>query len=415
MNTRSVGRPLVLAVAGVSFGWGSAGKIDSVLRALRALCPVPPRVVGLSTDLGRPLLAGSGIDRWYEVKGTDTARIAEIVRAEGIRAGLCVLDGPTAKSLETAGVPAVFLDSLPFLWSEGDLAWLPLEAAAYCAQRSPRMGEESRAVVESAKRLRWVDAVVPPIGPAERTADGPSQAAAVRTAEREGTRTPGRPRKALVSLGWMQAPGLPEWRTYPRAVIPAVLRALADCEAAAVRVAGNLTPDMIDELAAQVPEGLAVEFGPLVHDDFVATMDRSDLLLTSPGLTTLLEASTYGVPTVTLPPQNVSQIFNARFHQEATGSDTRLAWPVHVFDEEAVIEARRQGEAAAHAVVHGGMAQASRLLAPLQDELRSRVVIAVRRAGGADVDWRGLATAMGKEGAAQVAEEILAAVGPSGE
>ncbi|WP_179851237.1 hydroxymethylcytosylglucuronate/cytosylglucuronate synthase [Streptomyces sp. TLI_55] len=403
-------RPLVLAVAGVSFGWGSAGKIDSVVRALRGLCRVPPRVVGLSTDLGRPLLAGSGIDRWYEVKGTDTARIAEIVRAEGIRAGLCVLDGPTAKSLEAAGVPAVFLDSLPFLWSEGDLTWLPLEAAAYCAQRSPRMGEESRVVVESAKRLRWVDAVVPPIGPARRTADGPSEAR-----ERQGVRIPGRPREALVSLGGMQAPGLPEWRTYPRAVIPAVLRALADCEAGAVRVAGNLTPDLIHELAAQVPEGLAVEFGPLVHDDFVAAMDRCDLLLTSPGLTTLLEASTYGVPTVTLPPQNVSQIFNARFHQEATGSDTRLAWPVDVFDEEAVIAARRQGEAAAHGVVHGGMAQASRLLAPLQDELRARVVVAVRRAGQADVDWRGLATAMGTEGAAQVAEEILAAVGQSGE
>ncbi|MFF5494282.1 hypothetical protein [Streptomyces aquilus] len=116
MHTHSVSQPLVLAVAGVSFGWGSAGKIDSVLRALRGLSGVPPRVVGLSTDLGRPLLAGSGIDRWYEVKGTDTARIVEIVRAEGIRAGLCVLDGPTAKSLEAAGVPAVFLDSLPFLW-----------------------------------------------------------------------------------------------------------------------------------------------------------------------------------------------------------------------------------------------------------------------------------------------------------
>jgi len=413
MNTHSVDRPLVLAVAGVSFGWGSAGKLDSVLRALRGRCVVPPRVVGLSTDLGRPLLAGSGIDRWYEVKGTDTARIAEIVHAEGIRAGLCVLDGPTAKSLEAAGVPAVFLDSLPFLWSEGDLAWLPLEAAAYCAQRSPRMGEESRAVVESAKRLRWVDAVVPPIGPARRTVDGPPEAA-VRTGERDSPRTPGRPRQALVSLGGMQAPGLPEWRTYPRAVIPAVLRALADCEAGAVRVAGNLTPDLIDELAAHVPEGLTVEFGPLGHDDFVAAMDRCDLLLTSPGLTTLLEASTYGVPTVTLPPQNVSQIFNARFHQEATGSATRLAWPAQVFDEEAVIEARRQGEAAAHGVVHDGMARASRHLAPLQDKLRSRVVTAVRRAGDADVDWRGLATVMGTEGAAQVVEEILAAVGPSG-
>jgi len=399
MNGLEVEQPMVLAVAGVSFGWGSAGKIASVLEALRRLCPVPPRVVGLSTDLGRPLLAGSGIDRWYEVKGADAEAVAEIVRSEGIQLGLCVLDGPTAKSLEAAGVPAVFVDSLPFLWTDGDLAWLPLEAAAYCAQRSPQLRAESRAVVESARNLRWVAAVVPPTDP------GPGA---------PESRTPGRPRRALVSLGGMQAPGLPDWRTYPRAVIPPVLRALADCEARSVRVAGNLTPELSDELAEQAPRGLDVEFGPLVHADFVGALNQCDLLLTSPGLTTLLEAGARGTPTVTLPPQNVSQIFNARFHEEATGSGTRVRWPDHVFVEEAVIEARRKGETAAHEVVHGGLAEASRHPVPLHAELRARVVTAVRAAADTDADWKGLATRMGVDGATQVAKEILAlAAAPS--
>ncbi|MFJ6746940.1 hypothetical protein ACIQNI_01910 [Streptomyces sp. NPDC091266] len=49
--------------------------------------------------------------------------------------------------------------------------------------------------------------------------------------------------------------------------------------------------------------------------------------LTSPGLTTLLEAGALARSVVCLPPQNLSQIFHGRFHSSAVGADIRVRRP----------------------------------------------------------------------------------------
>jgi hypothetical protein len=71
-----------------------------------------------------------------------------------------------------------------------------------------------------------------------------------------------------------------------------------------VIVAGN--PRILQEtpLGWHVP---CIEIRPLSHDAFLVELNRSRLVLLSPGLTTTYEAFSYGVPALFLLPQNFSQ------------------------------------------------------------------------------------------------------------
>ncbi|MDH6708152.1 hydroxymethylcytosylglucuronate/cytosylglucuronate synthase [Kitasatospora sp. MAA19] len=389
-----------VAVAGVDFGWGSSGKISAVLSALHGRRDPGLRFVGLASGLGRPVLAGQPVERWFDLPdGELAAAVAEVVRAERVRAALVVLDGRLAKALGSCGVPVVFVDSLPFLWTDGDRDDLPLDADVYCAQRCVELPPECAGVLADVRRLRWVDAVI----------------ATGTAAARPASARP--PRRALVNLGGLRAPQLADWSGYPRIVLPAALEALAAYGVGEVHVAGNLPARLAGQLVDSCPAPVTTTVGALAHDEFLDRLGACDVLLTSPGLTTLLEAGRLGVPTVCLPPQNLSQIFNGRFHSRALGTDVRVAWPKAVFAEDDALALRSEGEGRALDVIYGGIARAA-------EQSRRETTTAVRQDVLAvlgrletepGVDWGALTTAVGTGGAAQVADvlvELLGAAGP---
>ncbi|MFC5802644.1 hydroxymethylcytosylglucuronate/cytosylglucuronate synthase [Streptomyces formicae] len=388
------GAPATVAVACAEFGWGSSGKLSAVLAALRTRQGRPLRFVGLGSALGRPLLAEHGIDRWYDLPtgppthGELRESIAHVVRAERVDAAVVVLDGHAAMALEAAGVPTVFVDSLPFLWTEGDRADLPLEVSVYCAQECVELPEECVGVLDSVRRLRWVEAIV-----------------GTRPEATEPRPAGGGPfRRALVSLGGLQAPRLTDWTCYPGIVVPAVIEALAAYGVREAHVAGNLPAGMVERVFRRTDGSLRVTAGPLSHHAFLQQLAACDVLLTSPGLTTLLEADSLSVPTVCLPPQNLSQIFNGRFHSEAVAADVRVMWPASVFSEDEALARRSRGEDAALRVIYGGIAAAADAWGTA-DAVRDEVLAALRRAAEAS-GWGGLASVVGTDGAAQVADAL---------
>ncbi|MEU1377438.1 hydroxymethylcytosylglucuronate/cytosylglucuronate synthase [Streptomyces triculaminicus] len=391
---------LTIALSGAEFGWGSSGKLSAVLSALRERSPVPLRFVGLGSGLGRPLLTEHPIEHWYDLpESGPTARAAleEVVRSQGVEAALVVLDGPVAGALEAAGVPTVFVDSLPFLWTEGDRPALPLDATVYCAQRSPELPPECQGILASIPRLRWVEAIVgtPPVPRAGGSAGRPC-------------------RKVVVSLGGLRAPRLADWTSYPRLVVPAVLEALAAHGVRDVRLTGNLSAGLLADFVGRSPLPLRVTAGALPHAAFLAELAGCDALLTSPGLTTLLEAGSLGVPTLCLPPQNLSQIFNARFQRQAVGADVQVTWPEDVLREDDILAVRAKGEDHALEMIYEAIgraaarADAERVVAALSDR-----ILAALRHTAEPADWGALATAVGTGGAAQVADAVLAAAGQS--
>ncbi|MEU7107040.1 hydroxymethylcytosylglucuronate/cytosylglucuronate synthase [Streptomyces sp. NPDC046215] len=388
---------MTVAVAGAEFGWGSSGKLSAVLAALRGRAARPLRFVGLASGLGRPLLAEHPIDRWYDLPGSAhdvPGALTDVVRAERVDAAVVVLDGAAAMALETAGVPTVFVDSLPFLWTEGDRSALPLDVSAYCAQSCVELPAECRGVLESVRALHWVEAVIgtgPGAGAAPAAPAGPF-------------------RTALVSLGGLRAPHLGDWTPYPRLVVPAALEALAAYGVREVHVAGNLPAGTAEQIAngpASAP--VRVTAGALSHSAFLRRLADCDVLLASPGLTTLLEAGSLAVPTVCLPPQNLSQIFNGRFHSRAVRRDVRVVWPSGVFAEDEALALRAAGEDAALQVIYRGIAGAA--AAPdrrrsTAGAVRDGVLAALHRATPA-ADWGGLTGSVGTRGAAQVADTLL--------
>lgn len=379
----------VIAVAAAEFGWGSAGKLNAILTATRARDPRPWRTVLLGSDLGSPLLAEHVIDDCYDVSGADVLAVGRILAEERVDAAVVVLDPAMANACTAAGVPTVYVDSLPFLWTRGDLPGLPLDVSAYCAQRCLELSEESRLVLDGVARLHWVDSIITTSG--------------ARTALR---RRAGAGNRALVSLGGLRSPHIMDWAAYPRLVIPAVLAALRDVGMDEVHVAGNLPLTLAEEFLASGPVSLKVTIGALEHHQFVDRLNEYDVLLTAPGLTTLLEASSRGVPVIALPPQNMSQILNARFHRTAVGNRFAISWPPGVFTDEEAIAATARGESAALEIIYGGIARAQGTR--IGPALRHRTADALRALTAGGTDWGALTRQLGTEGADQVAEIMLA-------
>jgi hydroxymethylcytosylglucuronate/cytosylglucuronate synthase len=389
--------PITILLAGVEFGWGSAGKLSAILAALRARAACSLRFVLLGSALGRPLLTEHGIDRYYDVIAAERDELARIIDRENPATGLVVLDPALATALEEVGISTIFVDSLPFLWTDGDLPGFPLEVSVYCAQRCLELPEQSLGVLGKVRNLRWVDAVVtPPV------LDG-------RSRPSRGTF-----HHALVSLGGLRAPHCGDWTAYPRLVIPPLLDALGEAGIREVHVAGNLPLPLAKELTSGAGHGLRITAGALSHAEFLHRLDTCDLLLASPGLTTLLEAASRGTPVIGLPPQNLSQVFNGRFLCRAAGQQVRVVWPEEVFAEAEALVSRAAGETASLELIYGGIARAAAAPASVASRLRQLTLDAVRTATLGDADWGGLARAVGTQGAAQVAGHVLDIANASG-
>ncbi len=156
------GRRTRLLVGAGDFGWGSAGKLRLVLDRLPELDHV---VVG--SALGRDLLVRQ--DTTIREAPSTTDEAARLIDELGTDAALIVGEPVLAERLVAAGCPVVFLDSLPFLWTDNDL--VAVSADTYCAQRC--VPQPAWDVLRRTKRLVWVDSVVPPNGadPPGSTAD----------------------------------------------------------------------------------------------------------------------------------------------------------------------------------------------------------------------------------------------------
>ncbi|MET8756178.1 hydroxymethylcytosylglucuronate/cytosylglucuronate synthase, partial [Streptomyces sp. NPDC004667] len=223
----------------------------------------------------------------------------------------------------------------------------------------------------------------------------------------------GRPyRRALISLGGLRAPGLVDPRHYPSLVVPAALEALAAHGIEEVHIAGNLPGDLAGLLVDSCVAPPRTTAGPLGHGAFLERLDACDVLLTSPGLTTLLEAGGLDVPTVCLPPQNLSQIFNGRYHSQALGARVRVPWPKDVLVEDEALALRSEGEDRALEHIYGAIGAAAQGddRQGIGHALRDGVLEALRRSA-AVAEWGALTTAVGTGGAAQVADALLAVLG----
>lgn len=120
-------------------------------------------------------------------------------------------------------------------------------------------------------------------------------------------------------------------------------------------VCGNLSPDSCRRLRTLLPECDAI--GPQTPYAFERMLSDADLLITSPGSTTILHAMAISLPTLLLPPQNLSQILNARLYSKP-GADI-MQWPASVLDRAKVEQLRSRGLNAVLPYIYQSIANAA--------------------------------------------------------
>lgn len=364
-----------IVACGVDFGWGSAGKLSAIMRSCRRTRPAQ-RFLILGTRLGRTVLSGESVEAWHADRPQDSCELRELLDCYDVAAGLVVLDPRAADVLETAGCPTVFVDSLPYLWTNADP--LPFDVTAYCAQMCPVLPQPAWAPLRRIARLHWVEGI--------------------------NATVPSRPRDrhlAVLNVGGLHSPTNPSDNpNYLRLMLEPALRA---CEATGfhtVHLCGNCRP-------SDLPSGdlsLTVRAGRLPHEDFLELLAKTGLLITSPGLTTLLEASAHQTPTVCLPAQNLSQIFNGDRFASAVDPKCRVGWPPAILDRSEIEHARLAGEDAGLAVIDNALGHLDPCA--VHPWLLNQLIAAIRQTTTV-TRWDGLTTATGTRGADQIAARLL--------
>jgi hydroxymethylcytosylglucuronate/cytosylglucuronate synthase len=379
-------RPPAIAFCGVDFGWGSAGKLSAILRALTRRDPTI-RLVGLGTGLGRPLLDQIRTEAWYEEFPRHDGELRGLTQRHGMAAAVVVLDPEVADALTRAGCPAVFVDSLPFLWTDNDP--LPRDAAAYCAQLCLLLPRHSWGPLRRIERLHWTEGITVPARPGDRETE-------------TGL--------AVLNFGGLHSPLQAAGDdAYLDLVLTPALRALAQAGMRRIEVCGNVAGLGTGPASATVaPAQVAAH--PRAHAEFLGLLDRAEILVTSPGLTTLLEASARSVPVVCLPPQNLSQFHNAEVFAALADQVCRVAWPEEVLRVAAVQGVRQHGEMAAIELIYGALRRAAERAPQVWAALRAPLAAAITAARQLG-RWNGLAEQIGQGGAEQIAEIVLDLVG----
>ncbi|MFI6347337.1 hydroxymethylcytosylglucuronate/cytosylglucuronate synthase [Streptomyces sp. NPDC050560] len=365
----------------MQFGWGSTGKIAAVMDALRARHGDRISFTGLASALGRPVLAAHPVTGWLDVPSDDDD-LAELAAAHRFAAAVVVLDPELASRLQSVGVPVVYLDSLPFLWTDHDE--LPVDVAAYCAQLCPALPRTCWSSLRRIRSLHWVGPVV----------GGPADGGAAPV-----------PGRAVLNLGGLESPLRDHGdNAYLSLVLSRALTALRDQGFRDVVITGNVDLDRLPR-AADVA-GISVRGGRLPRGRFLDELRTAELVVTSPGRTTLLEAASLNQRCVVLPPQNLSQIFNAA--DVATQVDPRIVvgWPADVVDEAVLDERRTHGEAEAVRYLYGRIADAAGRAPAHGDRLAARLGAAIEASARPGARMAPLLGPGAADGAAEVADIV---------
>lgn len=219
----------------------------------------------------------------------DETILKDFLKRYDIKYAVDVLDPDMAIFLKSMGIKVIYVDSLPFMWTKADL--IPYDVDWYCAQKYP--GYSMNPVLEPIKNFVWVDPITPGKMP-EKNRGG-----------------------IVINFGGLHSP-FGEGKEYFEMMLKALLPALPDGE---IRITGGqnvvkLTNEFFPELSC----------GTYSHEDFLELVSGSDLFITSPGLTTIYETCGMDIKTVILPPQNLSQFYNATIAEKICRNVKVLNW-----------------------------------------------------------------------------------------
>jgi hypothetical protein len=270
----------ILATA-ENFAFGPVGKLATVAQALAAHGHELSFVgYGTAFQIARQA-------QCWQAHEIDTAAVDFSSRADPLFAThdllISCLDVPSAEHALACGTPVVWLDPLSWWW-DSTPAWLA-NVDLHIAQRSIAPDPRSPAAASAANLLE--------VGPIVDLSPLPERAKTTNNLH--------------VNFGGGEAAGWYEIgrdTNYPYQIIELLVTHMDLSGFDSVLVTAN--EKVVEEAARRWP-GDRLRFACLDHNRFLASLANSAVFLTVPGLEAPLEAWSYGVPTLFLPPSNSSQ------------------------------------------------------------------------------------------------------------
>lgn len=206
-----------------------------------------------------------------------------------IKCAVNVLDQELAITLKKIGIEVIYVDSLPFMWTNSDI--IPYDADYYCAQKYPNYF--IRPVLEPVKNLIWVEPIIFEIA---------------ENKENTGI---------VINFGGLHSP-FGEGREYFEVIMKALFPIIS---AQNIHITGG---NNVVKLVKKLFPSLHCQ--TYSHEEFLKLVAGAELFITSPGLTTIYETCGMNIKTVVMPPQNLSQFYNVSIAEKVCKNVKVLSW-----------------------------------------------------------------------------------------
>ena len=282
-----------------NFGLGPVGKVSSI-------------VTGLSDEYSF-FACGNEFDLNIFKDGTfkdtlfskDKEKIANFIKKHKINYAVVVLDVELATILMNLNVKVIFVDSLPFMWTQADIdeGLLPLDATVYCAQKCCNLTEASKKVLAQVKNLKWINPI---------------------QSKLEKKYRPYEEDYIHINVGGLHSP-IGNGESYIKTVIIPLLK-IFKSEKIIITCGTTAKISILNELKNEGIDSRNIKVETLQQKDFISSINNAKLFLTSPGLTTIYETESLHKPTIILPPQNLSQFYNIEYAKKILDEYKTINW-----------------------------------------------------------------------------------------
>lgn len=282
----------------VNFGLGPVGKLCTIVNELPNLNWY---ACGDQFDLN--IFKGDVFKECCFSRSEDI--IKDFIKKNSIKYALVVLDGELATLFKRLGLIVIYIDSLPFMWKEEDIlnGDVPLNVDYYCAQKTNNKCDNK--VLDKINNLLWINPIVP--------------IQSVNKDKKEDY--------YIINLGGLSVNNELSQKYIDNSLIY-ILDAIRENKLAkrVLITSGSIANSYIKELLNNY-SGLNIEVKTLKHDEFIDSIYSCNTLITTPGLTTLLETVNFKKPTIILPPNNLSQYYNQEIAANILYKYKIISWP----------------------------------------------------------------------------------------
>ena len=284
-----------------NFGLGPVGKVSSIINFSKS--NINWYACGNAFDLN--IFKANTFKDILFTKNKE--EIKEFVKKYNIKYSVVVLDVELSKILLDLDVKVIFVDSLPFMWTQADIdeGLLPLDATVYCAQKCINLTDSSKEILNQIENLRWIN-------PISNTSNKKFR--------------PFKEKYIHINVGGLHSP-IGNGESYVYTIIIPILKVLLRSNVNILITGGTnacKTINRILEEKAIKTEKLKVL--TLEQNKFLSSVYNSELFLTSPGLTTIYETANLKKETIVLPPQNLSQFYNIEFAKKILDKYKTINW-----------------------------------------------------------------------------------------